>query len=189
MIDAVNRVVLALIGLALAAAGAVTLLAANDVIDIDQPGQLYGRAADNTGANPWVWGVAAIAGAVVVAVLGLYWVVRQVRARSDGPGIGTTDYIRTPKGTTTLEPAAVAKAVARDLERVPGVAGSRVRITELRPRPHVIAVLSLHDDAEVSAVTEGIEEPLGRLRENLGASDLSADVRLRPTAGRGSRVV
>ena len=189
MVDGVNRFVLAFVGLVAAVASGLGLLLAEGTLEWDQPSEIYERLADDAVANEAVWGGVAIAGGVLLALLGLAWAWRQLVGRSDGTGLGTTALVRTPKGRTTVEPVALARAVAADLATVPGVTNSRVRLLDLSPQPHLVAVLSLEDDAQMAAVREAAEAPFDRLCRALESPNLSADIRFRPTGKERSRVI
>lgn len=189
MINRVNRIVLGLIGLVIAAVAVVGLLVAGDTISVDdEPGELYRDLADDVIGAKEAWGAGVIALAVVLAWLGLWWAFRQLVARADGSGVSTTEVVRTDRGSTTLEPVAVARAVAQDLETVPGVTGSKVRFIEMGQKPHLVATVSIRDDTEPAMVREAAEEPFARLCHALGTPGVTVDLRIRPTGAQPARV-
>ncbi len=181
MIDRLNRVLLTLLALLVAAAAVVGLLAGGGQLDVREPGSLYTDGADDVPERPELWGGVAIAVLVVLAVVGLVWAWRQVRPRREGGHLSPVELRRDQRGHTTVGSAALARMVADDLERLPGVVGSRVRVVEMAPRPRLIAWLDLGGDAEPALVRNATEVPLGRLCHALGVETVDADLRLRPT--------
>lgn len=188
MIDRVNRIALGLIGAGMAAAGVIGLLARSNAIDLAEPGTLYRRVNRNVVDHPDTWTWAAIAGGTVLALISLLWVWRQVRPRGDGR-ISTTVLTRSGRGKTSVEPVAVARTVAKDLERVPGVTGAKVRMVSMTTRPQLVAMVSIRDDADPHRVREGAELPYFRLCQALDVEAVDVDLRLRPTDEVAARVI
>jgi len=188
VIDRVNRVALGLIGAVMAAAGVIGLLARRRAIDLAEPGTLYRRVHRNVVDHPETWKWSAIAGGTVLALASLLWVWRQIRPRGDGR-ISTTVLTRSQRGKTSVEPVAVARAVAKDLERVPGVTGAKVRMVTMTTRPQLVALVSIRDDADPHRVREGAELPYFRLCQALAVDAVDVDLRLRPTDELAARVI
>lgn len=189
LVDRVNRVVLFLIGLLLAAAGGVGLAAANGQLDLDEPGQLYREAVDDVVDQRVAWATGALTALAILAILGLVWAWRQMAARADGPALGTVNVHDTPMGRTTVEPVAVARALARDLETVDGVTGAKVRVLEVQPQPHIVASVDLDAKATPAAVRAGVEEPIARACQVLAVPEMAVDLRLNPSDTQPPRVL
>lgn len=182
MTDRFNRLVLGALGVIVAVVAAIGLLARDEAIDLRQPRALYRDAAREAAAERNLWGGVAIAGALLLAALGLLWAWRQIRSPRDGVRLSTVELARTPRGATTLAPVAAARALADDIESLPGVVGSRVRLMRWEPRPALIAWMDLQADADPLTVRAAAEEPLDRLCQALAVDGVVADFRLRPTA-------
>ncbi len=188
-VDRVNRVVLFLVGSLFAIAGGVGLAAANEQVDLDEPRRLYRQAVDDVVDQPAAWATGALAGLAILAVLSLVWAWRQIVARADGPPLGTVDVEDTPLGRTTVEPVAVARALAQDLESVDGVTGAKVRVLTVAPQPHIVASVDLDAQASPDAVRAGVEEPIARACRALVVPAMTVDLRLNPSGTQPPRVL
>lgn len=190
MIDSVNRFVLWLLGIVLVGASVFGLQARDDLFDIDlyEPGTSYERAADEVTDQPWLWWPIIIGGAVLVALLSLFW-LRSQFARRGGAGIGTQTVQRSATGELDVEPSSIADAVAADFRTLDGVHASSVRILELVPTTVVRARLELLDDVDVQAVRRDAEAVLDRLRTVAGSDEVNAELRLRLASRATPRVV
>lgn len=188
-VDRVDRVLLFVIGLLLAAAGGLGLAAANDTVDLDEPGQLYRMAVDDVVDLPAAWATGALTGLAILAILALVWAWRQIVARADGPALGTVNVQDTPRGRTTVEPVAVARALARDLESVDGVTGAKVRVLDVQPQPHLVVSVDLDAQARPAAVRAGVEEPIARACRVLVVPEMTVDLRLNPSDTQPPRVL
>ncbi len=186
MTDTLNRLVLALLGLLLTAGAVVGLLAGTDVLRLQQPSEIFASVRDAFAANPALW-LAVAAGALLLLLLGLWLVAAQLRVRSH-PTLDEVVVERGDRGSTQVRAVAVADALARDLERLPKVTGSRVELSPPASRPRAHVLLDLGTDAEASAVRAAAEEPLQRAADALGIDRLPAELRLRHTAARPRRV-
>lgn len=192
MIDAVNRVVLALIGLVVLAAAVTGLLAARDLVLIADPATLFARAQTALRTTAEVMALTAAAG-LVIAALALWWVSRQITPPV-ATGIDTLTIHDTgvvhgsddgadpapTRGRTTLDADAVARVVAADFARLPGVddAGCRLLTAGARPRLRVRA--EVYADADLDVVRRAAEEVYGRLCRVLGVESVHAEIELRP---------
>lgn len=186
-VDRADRLILAVVGLVAAAAGA-GVLALRDPTEVRAPGEIYADVAEMAEANPswWAYGGAALAG--VVALLALWWAWLQVRrARTDGRE-STTVVPGTSRGRTEFEPVGLAHAVGRDLASVDGVERARARFVALGRRPALVAVLWLADGADVGALRREIEGPVARSAGVLGVDDLEVELHLRFRPPTGPRV-
>lgn len=205
MIDAVNRVVLALIGLAVVAAAVTGLLAGRDQIAIAEPATLYARAETALRTTTEGMAVTAAAGLILVALV-LWWISRQITppvttgvdtltiqhnavVQGSDPGKEALAPPEPARGRTTLDADAVARAVAADFARLPGVddAGCRLLTAGARPRLRVRA--EVHADADLDAVRAAAEQVYGRLCRLLGVESVHVDVELRPRERQRERVI
>jgi len=185
--DRLNNTVLSLLALVLLGVGGYGLArgygafgearAADPVLG-DDVRDLVGRNAG------WFWPLAA-ALAVLVAWLGLRWLLLQVHTptvsrlpvRADGPG--HTDLVAS--GATT--------ALARDIEAYPGVRGARARLVGDDPAPEVDITVEVADDADVGEVRRRIEEhAIARFRDALELSELRSQLHVRLAEPEGRTV-
>ena len=186
--DATNRTVLSLLGLLLVAAGVAAVLVMTGVLAAAQPGDWYTRVADGITSQPWLWWTIILAALVLLAVLALVWASRQLVVRRPGGALDRIPLDRGPRGTTRVEAAALARAVRRDLRRIPGVSDVTTRIVGSADAPRVRATLDTLVLGDLSAVRTQAEEANARARQALGLDDLPMHLRLRPVADSSSRV-
>jgi hypothetical protein len=115
------------------------------------------------GASPWIWwAVAALS--IVVALLGLRWLLVQGRRESReslrleaGPG-----------GVTDVTGNGLAGAVASDAEYYPVVLGADAALAGRRDRPEVRMRLAADENAPMSAVREHLADvTIPHLRDTL----------------------
>ena len=185
--DRLNRTVLTLLALLLLAAGAYGLARGYGAFGDDQADDpvLTSDVRDFVSDNSdWFWPLAAVL-SLVVAWLGLRWLLAQISTptvhhlpvHSDGPG------------RTELQATGATSALAGDIEAYPGVRGARARIVSDDPSPEVEITVDVHDDADVPALRNRIEEhALERFRTALELRDLRSQVHIR-LAERAGRTV
>jgi hypothetical protein len=191
VIDGFNRFLLLVIGLLLAAAGTVGLLANRGVIDddLDSPATIYDDARREVVADPDLWYAVVLGVSGLVFLLALLWLGRQFASRPGGPHLSTVLLDAGRRGRTTLEPVGVAKAMAHDLETVEGVRKASVRIRSLGPTPDTRVRLTVDRRADPDALLDRVEPALRRGAQTLDVEDLDAQIRI-DFAGRDeSRVV
>lgn len=190
MIDGFNRFLLLVLGLVIAGAGALGLAAGEGTFDdLDSPATVYDDVRDEVVADPDLWYAIVLGVSGLVLVLALVWLFRQFASRPGGPHLSTVVLDADRKGRTTLEPVAVAKAMAHDLETVDDVRKATVRIRSLGQQPAMRIRLTVDRDADPDQVLEHIEPVLQRGAQSLEASDVDARIRI-DFAGRDeSRVV
>lgn len=132
----------------------------------------------------WFWPVAAVA-ALLVTWLGLRWLLAQISSptvsrlpvHSDGPG------------RTELSVPGATSALARDIEDYPGVGSARARLLTDHPTPEVDVTVDVHDDTDVPALRQRIEEhALARFRSALELPELRSAVHVRLAARPGRTV-
>jgi hypothetical protein len=187
-IDRFNRASLTILGLVLAATGTLGLLANTDTLSWQPPADTYRDLARNAADHSEAWTASAVASGLVLVVLGLWWAWKQIAPRTEGGRLHTAVIARTPQGTTTLEPAALAKAAAADLARLDDVTRARVRLAALDPAPQVIAWLDLRIDTDITTIQTLVDQPLARLAHAVDSPVLDCDLRLRFTTDQAPRV-
>jgi hypothetical protein len=175
-----NRMILALIGALLIAAGTMGLLAFTGVVSPQEPSSVYERLTTAVQERPILWWSVIIAGLVLVVVLALWWALRQLIVRRPGGALRTLDLDTSARGRTTVEATAVAGAAAADLRRLPQVTASNARVIPHGRKWSVRTRLDVVADADVPAVREATGEVYGRVAEALGVTDLPTHTRLRP---------
>ncbi|WP_405494327.1 alkaline shock response membrane anchor protein AmaP [Streptomyces sp. NBC_00096] len=176
----VNRVLLALLGLALLAAGAAVLTASRPLGGRHEP--LLAPGA-RSWPPPW-WAVLAGLGACVL--LALWWLLSQLR-RGRLPAV----LVDTGDGAfAVLRGRALEEAVAADVrEAVEGVARCRVALRGRRGAPALRLVLELEPHAVPADVLEALAGPvLARARGSVALPALPTEARLHVTPRRARRV-
>ena len=132
----------------------------------------------------WFWPLAAVV-SLLLAWLGLRWLLAQLTTaavghlpvRADGPG------------RTELLGSGAASALARDIEEYPGVRSASARLVGDHPVPEVSVTVDVHDDADIPALRQRIEEhALGRFRAALELTQLRSEIHIR-LAERAGRTV
>ncbi|MEJ7844629.1 MAG: hypothetical protein WKF93_03215 [Acidimicrobiales bacterium] len=172
-----DRVVIAVLGLVLAGLGTVLVLAAGDVLDLDEPATLLDRAARSIDQRPALWlGLLALAAGLLVAI-GARVLRRSLLRPSRPAAIELSDG---PRGRTRLEPAAIERAVRADLRHVDGIRASRVTLRTTGPRPRLRVVLTLDPAlADVAAARAATEAAYRRLATCLALEGVRADLVVR----------
>lgn len=173
-----NHVILTLLGLALAVAGGLALArglgawgrsrAAEPVLT----DATRGYASDHS----WFWPAVA-GGAVVLGLLGLYWLLAQLRSHRmrgglavDGGGSG---------GETRLSGRAVTEALENDIGAFPGVQGVKAQLTGDDTHPGVRLDISYDRRADTTALRSNLHDrAIPRMRTALGVDSIPAVVRL-----------
>ncbi|MFC9426931.1 alkaline shock response membrane anchor protein AmaP [Streptomyces sp. NPDC056987] len=191
MIRLVNRVLLALIGLALVCGGGVVLAAgAGWPVPSWWPyagprGVLLSRADRLRYRDEEWWWPAVIAALAILVVLALWWLLAQLRrARLPEVLIGSGD----GEGAV-VRGRALEDVLAGDAESLDGVARADVRLTGRRTGPSARIRLLLEPHAPPAATLRRLsDESLERARSSAGLTSLPAKVRLRAAKHRAERV-
>ena len=178
MIDQANRIVLLLLGLVLCVVGVLGILLSQGALPVLEPSAIYESLKRTIAVQPAVWWVVIVLAGLLIAILGLYYAVRQVAVRP-GHRLDRILLRRHDLGTTRLEPAAVNKAVTRDLDRMDDVSGSRVRLRSYLPQPSLGVRLDVDERANVTEVRARADEAFERVRRTLGTDDVDVDLQLR----------
>ncbi|MHA6763540.1 Asp23/Gls24 family envelope stress response protein [Streptacidiphilus sp. PAMC 29251] len=194
---AVNRTLLALVGLVLLAGGLLLLAGGLDLNQrwhlglpdgwtVLQPHHAVLDAKDRTRwrADSWWWPV-LFAALGVVAALGLWWLLAQLRR-------GRTDQVTVPDTADVpvrLRGDTLARAIAAEAEQIPGVARVRVRLLGRPKRPSVRIALQLTPGAAPDPVLRALSDgPLANARVSTGLTALPAEARIRVEPGPVDRV-
>jgi hypothetical protein len=174
-----ERTLAVVVGLVLLAAGTLVTLLSYGIFGTARAGRplLDPMIVDALRAQPLVALFAAIAGGLLLAVLGLVWAAHALRPeRRPDLVLGTLD----DGGTSiVVSAAAAAEAVAAQAAELPGVGRARARLVGTEAAPAIRVTLWLADDADVRDVLARLDsEVLATARGSLGVTDLPAAVRL-----------
>lgn len=190
MIDGLNRFVLLLLGLLLAAAGALGLAArAGTFDDADSPATIYGDVHDEVVADPGLWFIVVLGVSGLVLVLALVWLSRQFTSRPGGPHLSTVVLEAGRRGRTTLEPVGLARAIAQDLETADGVRKAKVRIRSTGQEPAMWVRLTVDRTADPDELLERAEPAMQRAARSLEVPGVDARIRIDFAGRNESRVV
>lgn len=184
MLGTVNRILLALAGAVLVAAGTVVLTGA---------WPLHGRQApllsEQTRNRYWHaegwWWWAVLAALAVGVLLALWWLLSQFRRRRlQAVVVDTGDGAFAMLRGRALEEAVAAEAGALD-----GVAGCRVALRGRRGSPALRVALELEPHAVPADALAAVAGPvLTHARTSAGLPELPAEARLKVTSHRAQRV-
>lgn len=170
-----NRIVLAVLGAALATGGGFALAAHFDLLSWVDPN---GRLVPGTAAPPtWVF-LAVVAAALLIAFLCLRWLFAQLfrmpPARSWRLDAGTA------AGHTTLSSRTAAAPVAEDIEDFPGVRSAAAWLAGPRETPELHLIVHAEPDADINALRHRIaNDAVAALRRALEVDDISVELELR----------
>lgn len=178
-----NRTLLAVVGLVLLLVGAVGVAAGagllRGMLPAVDPGVPLLPA--ELALPQWATYV-AVAGAVVVGLLALRWMIAQARRR---PPTETWRLPAAPvdgadRGSTTIDSDDVADAFAADIETYPGVLSAAAALTGPRHRPDLHLEITAGTDVDLADLRGRIaEHALPRLRSAMDIEGLRADLVLR----------
>ncbi|MGB8381347.1 MAG: hypothetical protein WCG47_08870 [Dermatophilaceae bacterium] len=182
--DAVNRTVLLVIGVLLAAASALGLVAGIWGLPgarPDDPVVPAGWAA-YTHDHAWVWWAIAVV-CLLVAWIGLRWLLAQLRTDRLARMDLTAD---ARDGLTVVHAGAIGDAVQAQASRVPGVARASASLQgSARPRLHV--VVDLTHRADIAQVRDALETGVvDDARNALGQPQLPVELELRLARARSA---
>ncbi|MEU6127970.1 alkaline shock response membrane anchor protein AmaP [Saccharopolyspora sp. NPDC047091] len=136
------------------------------------------------GNRPLAFGVAIVAG-IVLALLGLWWLLRALRpeGRPDLRLHGDAE------SSATITSHALTEAMRADAESVTGVTRARVRMAGTDQRPNVRLTLALQEGTNVRHVWEELDaKVLSRARRALDVDALPTAIRLQLDRGARQRV-
>ena len=185
-VTAINRVVLVVLGLALAVGGALGLALGFDT---------FGRAAARrplltrdvsryADRNAWFWWAVAAA-CILVGILALCWLLAQARTE----GIGRVDLTRDgDDGLTSLHAGALTDAVENDIRGVRGVTAARARLRGNRAR-RLDVVVNLDERADIGQLRDRLRDAtVPHTRDVIDDPELPVNVELRPAGRPAQRV-
>jgi hypothetical protein len=186
-VNGANRAALTVIALILLIAGGlglVTSFGGFGASTVDSP-VLPGQVRTFAASTGWFWWAVAAA-CVVVALLGLRWLLAQLRVdRLHRLDLTTDDR----DGLTTVHAGALTDAVQEEVRGIRGVTGSGAHLRS-EPRQRLVVGVELADYADIADVRRHLEDQtVAHVRQVLDAADFPIDVELRPgqRAGRGLR--
>ncbi|WP_165967003.1 alkaline shock response membrane anchor protein AmaP [Actinomadura sp. 7K507] len=177
-----NRTGLALAGAVLAAAGGAGLARGLGAFGDGRASApvLTGGARGFAEDNGWFWPAVAAA-VVVLALLGLAWLLAQART-GRLPGLALEPDAEV--GTTRLSAKAVADAVEADIGEYPGVRKVRARLIGSSRRPELRLSIAYGQHADPAELRRRVQdEAVPRLRAALERDSLPTVVRLRLVPG------
>jgi hypothetical protein len=175
-VAAVNRAVLAVLGLLLLAAGVLGIVLAAGAFGRQRGSQPV--LSDAVRAFPkqhaWFWWAVAV-GAVIIALLALRWLLMQLvtdRANRIDRTTNAND------GYTVVHAGALTEAVEDDATSIRGVTSAAAYVShplQVNLRVH------LADDADIATVRSTLESStVAHVREALNQPDLPVHIELRP---------
>jgi hypothetical protein len=174
-VDGLNRVVLAVIGLVLLAAGGLGIATGAGAFSGSSGRLLPTGVRSFARTSSWFWWVVA-AGALVVALLALRWLIDQLRTDRAGSLDLTTD---DKDGVTTVHSGALTDAVADEAEAVRGVTRASAQLRDRRGRRLLLAV-DLADHADIAAVRQALEgHVVAHARQAVDDPALPVEIELR----------
>jgi hypothetical protein len=170
-----ERTLAVVVGFLLLAAGTLIALLSYGVFGTARAGRplMDPMIVDVLRAQPLAARLVAIAGGLLLAVLGLVWTAHSLRPerRPDLVLDGDTDT------AIVVSAAAAAEAIAAQAAALPGVGRARARLVGSEAAPAVRVTLWLTDDADVHDVLARLDaEVLATARSSLGLTDLPAAV-------------
>ncbi|MFJ1766103.1 alkaline shock response membrane anchor protein AmaP [Amycolatopsis sp. NPDC088138] len=178
---ALNRTLLALIGLVLLAAGGFALATHFGRLHVLDPASAL--VPGSTAPPTWVFYV-AIAVAVVLGLLCLRWLAAQAFRRPKTVAWRAEE----ADGATELDSATAAAPVAADVEGYDGVRSASAWLTGPRDLPELFLIVTTEADADAGAIRTRIaEHAVPRLRQALEVDELPVRLEVRLTAKSGAR--
>jgi hypothetical protein len=167
--DRTNRVVLALFGLLVLAAGAAGLAASTGVLgaSFSRRTLFDNRVSDYFGHHGgWLWPAIA-GGCLLIALACLRWILALL-ASTDRVGEITIPG-GTDQGTTVLHPAALTDALTREISAYHGVDSAKGRVIGDGRDPHIVLTVIPAPSADLHVLYHRIEtEALAHARRALG---------------------
>ncbi|ROR73495.1 hypothetical protein [Bogoriella caseilytica] len=156
-----NRFALALIGLSMILVSLVGVVIAfnlsSQLPDLGLPWPGSDQAVLPEGewrAEPWLPGALAALG-VVVAVLGLMWLIAQLPHPHSGPPFRLHDSAE--RGLTRVAPEVLVAAVEEQARALPGVHGASAAVYGMAARPEIALRLSVVDSVDLARTLAQVE--------------------------------
>ncbi|MFF1560106.1 alkaline shock response membrane anchor protein AmaP [Streptomyces sp. NPDC058279] len=184
MLGVVNRVLLALIGLALLAAGGSVLTGSWPLAGRHAPLLTARARRAHLHVEGWWWW-AVLGGLALCVLLALWWLLAQLRrSRPATVAVDTGD-----GAYAVLRGRALESAVAAEVGALDGVAGCRVALRGRRGAPALRVKLELEPHAVPSDTLAALAGPvLEHARASTGLTPLPTEARLGVASHRASRV-
>ncbi|MEW2140648.1 alkaline shock response membrane anchor protein AmaP [Streptomyces sp. NPDC005409] len=184
MLGVVNRILLALLGLVLLAAGLSALTGWWPLHGRHEPLLSAVTRRRYWHAEGWWWW-AVLAGLGLCVLLALWWLLSQLgRSRLRAVAVDTGD-----GAFALLRGHALEEAVAAEAGALDGVAGCRVALHGRRGSPALRIALELQPHAVPADVLAAVAGPvLSHARASAGLADLPTQARLTVTSHRARRV-
>jgi len=190
-VDAVNRLVLLLLGLLCLGAGVVILLAGSGAFDADVAHRavLTGDWRRFAADHGWFWPVVGVATGLLT-LAALWWGLAQLSRDRAGALMVVDDEL----GDVRLSAAALADAIEAEVAEIPGAQAATVEIVggrragRRRRAPVARISAAVDDHVEIAAFIERIDRVvLAHARQATGRADLRAEALIvpgRPGSGR-----
>ncbi|MFF5138449.1 alkaline shock response membrane anchor protein AmaP [Streptomyces sp. NPDC013157] len=197
--SALNRTLLALVGLVLLGGGLLILFAGLDLYrrhdlappagwPLTHPADVLLGSADRVrwSSQGWWWWPAVIAALVVAALLALWWLLAQLSRRRPGSlPVGGTP----PQEGVELRDRALSDAIATEAGALPGVGHAAVHITGRPARHRTRVKLTLTPEGTPGATLGALcEGPLHTARRSTGLADMPTEVHLQVARHKPHRV-
>jgi hypothetical protein len=181
-VNGVNRTVLAVLGLVLLAAGALGLALSFGAFGDNAQPLLPQGMRDYARDQSWFWWAVAAA-CLVIALLGLRWLLAQLATDRVGRLDLTTD---DRDGLTTVHGSALTDAVQAEVEELRGVVGASAQLRDRRGRRLSLTV-DLAEYADIAEVRHSLEDRVvAHARQAVDDPALPVDVELRPGTTRSA---
>lgn len=187
--DRLNRLLLALLGLLLLAAGAAVLLAGSGLLGdgVSRRRLVHPELSDFVARHgQWLWPLLAVL-AVLLSLLALRWLLLQLRTdRVDA--VDLTQVRR--NGETHVDAAAVTSTLVDAVEQCPGVDAATARLVRVRGSDQLLLHVRLADRADLAGTREHLANgPVRELAQVLGEQRPEVVVELEPSTKGSGRVV
>jgi hypothetical protein len=174
-LEIADRLILAIVALALIALGSAVLLAALDLLRLPSPPDLIQTTVDFFATWP---AAAVVAVASVIAVLGAAITLRHLMPARRPRAVSELTLPSAPgRHRTELRGRALAKAVERDLAHDPHVRSASARLVDATP-PSIEAQVTTPLTCDLEELRNHAAEVAGRLDEALGRSDCELHIRV-----------
>jgi hypothetical protein len=178
-----NRVGWAVVGLVLLAAGVLGALASLGKLPIDRTTNLITpeMLARWQSWSGWKFAV-GIAVGVVIALLGLWLMLSQLRRRGVDAEPSATSVSQKStsdtRGRIRVAPSALHHALARDVKRYRDIDRAAVRLTGASRQPEVHLRLAVHGDTDLNDLREHLYGSMERFVSTTGLPASLAEVEL-----------
>lgn len=148
-----NRFWLTILGLLCLAAGIWALALAAGITGSAAQPVLSGPPEQVTGPEYAAW--IALGGGVLLAILGLWWILAQIPRRRPA---GTFRLQEDPaRGITACEPGVLAAAVEHEANQIPGVVGSSALLRGTADEPDLTLKVTVNARADIREVLHRIQ--------------------------------